>query len=234
MRSVPSVTTEYLDLVQYTLRGNAKFARHAEEMWPRAQALGTPNSPGRMEHLICVVDADKLVEVLPRVGAVPPRTADVPSWHASAEVRFIDHLRERAEHPATVHGLVLRWAKESLTLAAYDRPATRSKLGIDPSHPGVQQFLAGCVPPPQDVADPVFTDHYQHPITCVDKLRKSQGLPAVGKGTSMDDVLVALTAADIPVVCQRVPDVDRLVALAWQLAMGAPAATAGQRAGQDK
>jgi hypothetical protein len=220
----PPTATEYLELVQYTLAGNGKFAAHVETMWPRAQARGTANNPGPLAHLVCALDADRLAELIPAVGQIPAEPANVAGWHASAETRLTEHLRARATHPATVHGIVLRWAKESLTLAAYDLAAMKDKLGVDAAGPAVQRFLADCTPSPGGVPDGLFTDTFRKPVPCVDALREAQGLPGIGKGSSLDDVLFALAPTEVDVVCRRVPDVDRLLALAWRLALGVASA----------
>jgi hypothetical protein len=225
----PTNATAFIDLLQYTLRGNGNFGPHVQESWPRVSATGLPTNKGAIDHLICVADADRLPELLPGVSAAPQAAIEVSAWHASAEERFVAHLRGRAAKadPNRVHGIVLRWAKESLTLAAYDRRVIREWLGIDTSHPEVQAFLAECNPPPSGIADDQFTDTFRRPVSCVDQLRKASGLSPIGKGSSMDDVIMALDAEDMEAVARRVPDVDRLVSLAWRLATAPPSPPAG-------
>ncbi len=215
----PAAADDYLDLVQYTLRGNGKFARHVEDMWPRARALGVANDPGPLAHLICVVDGDKLSDLLPAVGQAPLHPDEVAGWHAAAERTFEEHLRARAtnDEPSTVHGIVLRWAKESLALAAYDRAAVADKLGVPGTDPELKAFLSRCKPSPDAVSSALFSDTYRRPVRCLDDLRNAQGLAPVGKGVALDDVIGAIRAEDVGVVCERVPDVDRLIALAWRL-----------------
>ena len=101
----------------------------------------------------------------------------------TAEQQFVNHLRAKSHKPATVHAVLLRWAKESLTLAAYDRPQASDKLGIQISHLDVQKYLAACSPPPSSVPDAIFTDTFRQPVDCTDRIRAAQGLPAVGKGS---------------------------------------------------
>ncbi|HEY2514526.1 MAG TPA: hypothetical protein VGI39_26865 [Polyangiaceae bacterium] len=213
----------YLELIQYTLRGNGRFAAHVESSWPRVRAQGVPASSGKIEHLICVVDADKLRQLLPATIEPPPHSPEaVAEWHIAAEAAFVEHLRGRAAggEPSTVHGLVLRWAKESLSLAAFDRIAAGEKLGVDTAHPRVVTLFERCNPDPRAVSDALFTDAYRRPIACMDDLRRASGLPAVGKGSELDDVINALAGEDVEAVCRRVPDIDRLLKLAWQLAAG--------------
>ena len=146
------------------------------------------------------------------------------AWLVTAEQQFQNHLRSKSHKPVTVHAVLLRWAKESLTLAAYDRPQAGDKLGLQILHPDVQKYLAACVPRPASIHEAVFTDTFRHPVACIDGILGAQGLPAVGKGSFMDDVVRALSGDDLAVVCARVPDVDRLLHLAWSLVTAPPPA----------
>jgi hypothetical protein len=151
------------------------------------------------------VDGDKLVDVLPSVGAIPLGPSSVDEWHEKAEPLLLSELRCRCEDAPvdTVHGIVLRWSKESVVLAAYDVATARSRLGIDLEEEKTAEFLAACAPPPASVADQDFTNTYRKPIRCIDGLRAARGLPAIGKGPEHDDTLNALTAVRKPSKTRR-------------------------------
>ena len=213
----PAGTTDNIDFLPFPVLGNGNFAPFVADDWPTAHARGFVNKPGPVEHVICVADADALHAHVPAMAPPPSLPADVGGWLTTAEQQFLSHLRAKSHKPATVHAVLLRWAKESLTLAAYDRPQAADKLGLQITHTQVQKHLAKCVPAPGSVHDAVFTDTFRLPVTCVDGILTAQGLPAVGKGAFMDDVIRALSGNDLAVVCARVPDIDRLLQLAWSL-----------------
>jgi hypothetical protein len=219
----PMSQPDYPELLFHTARGNGNFVRYAGKTWRNIRAKGLPNNPGAIDHLICVVDADKLSQLLPSTGRLPAAPEDVSDWHKSAETVFVELIRQACREssmpPDTVHGIALRWAKESVVLAAYDCYASKDKLGIDIERKEVAEFLAKCAPPPEQVKRSMFSNTYRHPVRCIDGLLKSQGLPVLGKGPEYDDVLLALKGEDLGKVCERVPDVDRLVNLVWGLAL---------------
>jgi hypothetical protein len=158
--------------------------------------------------------------------APPPAVpAAVGGWLKTAEQQFAGYLRTKSHAPSTVHAVLLRWAKESLTLAAYDRPQAADNLGIQISDPHVQTYLAACSPPPASVPARDFTNTFRDPVGCLDGILRAQGRSAVGKGSTMDDVIRALSGSDLTVVCARVPDIDRLLTLAWSLVTTPPPAT---------
>jgi hypothetical protein len=222
----PAGTTDNIDFLPFPVLGNGGFGRFITVDWPTAHAKGFPNEPGPIEHVICVADADALHPHVPRMAPPPLLPAAVGAWLAIAEPQFLGHLRAKSHHPATVHAVMLRWAKESLTLAAYDRPQAGDKLGLQIQHPAVQKYLAACARPPGSIPDAEFTDTFRQPVDCIDGALRAQGLSPVGKGSFFDDVIRALSGNDLAVVCARVRDVDRLLRLAWSLVAAPPPALA--------
>lgn len=207
----------------HTSCGNSKFERYVASTWPRARRAGVPRAPGPIDHLVCVVDADKLRDLMPSLPARPVDRAQVPAWHAQLDAAWQQKLRTWVDPsvPAScVHGLVLRWSRESVLLAAFDRQPMRELLGFDSEHPDVQKYLAiDCVPSPLSLTSSgAFTDAFFHPYGCLERAFAKQGLTLPRKNdTTMDDVLRALAKdrEHTQAVCTRVPDLDALVKLLW-------------------
>ena len=220
----PTSQPAYPELLFHTASGNGNFARYAGQTWRNVRAKGLPNSPGAIDHLVCVVDADKLAELVPAAGHPPVSVADVPRCHQTAEQAFVEKIRgacsKSSTPPHTVHGIALRWCKESIVLGAYDNAAFKDKLGIDVEKAGVAMFLAQCSPRPDQVEPRIFSDTYRQPVRCIDGLLKAQGLASLGKCPEHDDTLRALKGDSLGKVCERVPDLERLLRLVWRLAEG--------------
>ncbi len=220
-------------LLRHTTRGNAAFHRYASVTWPLVRARGLPGDPGPIDHLVCVVDADHLHDLLPNKIEPPPSQAvTAAAWHFAAQHTWQEHLRAQCDPsgppPSTVHGLALRWAKESLLLAGYDRPPMKAHLDVDIQREDIAKALAQCAPPPREVQDQHFTNTYRHPSRCLSLLRKKSGLGPLHKSApEIDDALSALAKDSLDTLRARVPDMDRLASLIWQLHRGeAPPAPA--------
>lgn len=206
----------------HTARGNGSFDRYVRLVWPLVRANGLPRNPGSIDHLICVVDGDRVHEHHEDISRPPTLPDEVTQWYISSEQAWENHLRDKCRDsapPGTVHGLILRWSKESLLLAGYDREPLREHLGIDLTSDAVQAFLARCQPLPADVADCNFTDTYRHPWRCLSGLRNARGLPVLSKNCpEMDDALRALAGSQHrATLYARVPDIDLLTRLIWKL-----------------
>ena len=218
----PSGIGVYPELLFHTARGNGKFLNYAASTWEKIRSKGLPNNAGPIDHLICVADGDRLADLVLGVTSPPEHANDVSGWLMTTEQSFEAHLRGGAGNssvpPSTVHGVVLRWSKESLLLGAYDRAAMKEHLDVDVQCAPVQTFLQKCVPPPTTVPTSLFSDTYRHPMRCIHALRKAQGLHDVNKkAADIDDVLRALSGTDLTVVCDRVPDMDRVLDRVWSL-----------------
>jgi hypothetical protein len=228
----PSPDADLPRVLRHTSRGSSAFDRYAHTTWPAIRARGLPADPGPVDHLVCVVDADRLHELLPaRVPHPPTEPTAVGAWHTAAEHGWREHLRAQCDPNgppvATVHGVVLRWAKESLLLAGYDEAAMEAHLDLAVGHPDVATALARCTPRPADVADARFTDTYHRPSKCLKQLREARGLaPLHKRAPEIDDALTTLARDSLAKVCSRVPDLARLAALVWELHRGAPEPTA--------
>ena len=226
----PGAAASFPQLLGHTSRGNGGFSNYVRRTWQNVRSTGLPNDPGAIEHLLCIVDADKLSELLPGIGPAPAAVSEIAAWHSGAERAFERHLRDQCAQgsapPASVHGIVLRWSKESLVLAAYDRSAMSDHLSIEVTHPGVATYLQSCLPVPATVAEGIFTDTFRRPRACVDGLSKARGRHSIPKNApEVDDALDALSSVDVSLVCSRTPDIDRIVVRVWELSAGAaPAA----------
>lgn len=227
----PAATPRFPEILFHTSHGNGSFKRYVASTWENVRSKGLPGNPGLIDHLICVVDGDKLHERL--MGTVPhPPAHDsaLPAWLAAAERAWQDHLRALCDKapPGTVHGRVLRWAKESLVLAGYDREAAKLHLGIDLQSPTVREHLARCSPDPQAVAPPLFSSTFRKPLRCLtglDGAQRAPRPPSLSKNApELDDALRALAREDSALVTARVPDIDRIADLVWQLAAPGPSA----------
>ena len=215
--------TAYPQVLSDTAHGDGNFARFVEKTWPNVRGKGVNRSVGPIDHLVCVTDGDRLSERLPDVAKPRPDPSDVLSWHASAEATWQVHLRSLAASTAapasTVHGMVLRWSKESLVLAGYNSGAAKDLLGIDASSAEGLATLAACDPHPASVEPKAFTDTFRRPLKCLSDLAPRRRLK---NSPEVDDALRALaaTASQRDVVCARVPDIDRIADRIWQLAAG--------------
>lgn len=217
-------------VVRHTSRGNARFARYVRDTWPLARARGVPLDARPIDHMICVVDADRLHELheLKDVVRKAPEAAATDDWHAAAERAWQDWLRSQCAPdgpPATtVHGLVLRWAKESVLLAGFDQPAWARILGIDTSAPAVQAELRRqCTPHPGEISNEVFTNTFRRPLPCLQLVRRACNLSRLDKNdVAIDDAVSALARESLSTILARVPDLARLTATIWTLHRGAP------------
>jgi hypothetical protein len=168
-----------------------------------------------------VADGDRLHEVFPSINPPPKSTHEVPAWHLKAEAEWQAHLRRLCDPSLsadTVHGLVLRWSKESLVLAGYDQAPLKEHLGIDYHSAEFQGAVVDCSPPVATVAETLFSDTYQRPLLCLRHVQQAAKRPPVEKNSpEIDDALKDLATRHLDPVCRRVPDIDRLVDLIWQL-----------------
>ncbi len=227
--AAPAPDAEVPAVLGHTTRSNGAFGRYARITWPAVRSRGMPANAGAIDHLVCIVDGDRLHDLLPAQIPGPPADATaVPAWHANAERAWQEHLRSHCDPggppETTVHGVVLRWAKESLLLAGYDQPAMEAHLGITADRPEVSTALSRCAPSqPQRVDDASFTDTFHRPSTCLDILRKACGQSALHKSApEIDDALRALGRDSLPTLRARVPELARVAALVWRLHLGAP------------
>lgn len=209
-------------ILGHTTEGNGRFAHYVGATWPRVRPAGLPTDRGTIDHLVCVLDGDRAHELVPAIAVPPKDAAATPTWHASAEAAWTAWLRQHASGggpPATtVHGVVLRWAKESVVLAGYDQPAA-THLEFAAEDPEVTTFLSEiCQPDPRSVSDAAFADTFHRPRHCVDALRKVRKLSPLAKNApAFDDAIRDLTRQSLSVVRARVPDLARLAELIWTL-----------------
>ncbi len=211
-----------------TSRGNGKFELLVSKTWPNVRGRGLPGNPGVLDHLVCVVDADKLCDLMPTLPAIPQRPEQIPGWHATAERAW--HAKVRGwggdSVPAgSVHGLVLRWSRESALLAGFDKEPFREHLQFDIENADVSAFLQkGCAPSPLALPEAgIFSDTFAHPHRCLERAFEKQKLRVPSKNDAvMDDVLRALARDYAEVVCTRVPDLDALARFIWRLSLPAP------------
>jgi hypothetical protein len=217
----PFGRTDYPKLLHHTAHGNGGFIPYVQSTWARIRTVGLPADPGSIDHLLCVADGDRIHECLPSIPKPPPSADEMPAWLADAEAKWQAHLRNQLSAggapPGTVHGRILRWCKESVLLAGYDIAAVAALLGVDPSAPAVQTFLAGCRPSPSTIVGAAFTDSFRRPLRCLEELSSASGSSRIAKNApEIDDALRAL-ARDSANVAARVPDLDHLADLSWEL-----------------
>lgn len=217
----PSGQARFPELSFHTSHGNGSFQRYASSTWENVRAKGLPGNPGAIDHLLCVVDGDKLHERIPSIARPP--AGDLSSWITSAERAWETHLRSLCvtAPPSTVHGGVLRWSKESLVLAGYDRASFARILGIDAQSSPVAEHLSRCSPIPSRVEAASFSNTFRAPLRCLGDLDSAQRSPRPGvlskNAPELDDVLRALARDDCASIAERVPDIDRLADSIWRL-----------------
>jgi hypothetical protein len=197
-----------------TANTNSAFARYVRETWPRVRAVGTPHDPRALDHVVFVIDGDAIHRLIPETAKRPRTAADVPRWHQQAETAWVRFLLSHAGPdvaPTSVHGVVLRWSRESVVLAGWDGLSASAALDIDLDHDEVKKVLAACDPNPARVAPAGFTDHFRAPLDCLNSLRRARGIPALDKNaTDVDDALRAMARSELPLLESRVPDIVRL------------------------
>lgn len=215
-------------VVNHTSRGSGGFAHYVQETWPRAHQRGVPLDPRPLDHVICVVDADRLHEL--KIVAQPPRDVNTMEvWHQEAERAWRGWLHSRCDPggpPATtVHGFVLRWSRESALLAGFDQPAWPESLGVTIDAPAVQAKLrADCKPHPSEVSDASFTNTFRRPLSCLQFVRQANKLSQIDKNDpAIDDALKALARRSLPTLLARMPDLASLATSIWSLHRGVPA-----------
>lgn len=227
----PPGATSFPHIVRHSPKSNGQFDRYVSKTWSNACRNGMPVDPGPIDHLICVIDADRLHDLI-GITKPPSEPTSVAAWHHEASSKWETWLRDRRDPagpaPSTIHGVVLRWCKESFVLAGYDQPLATLHLRIDLAHVGTAALLVGeCQPDPAKVADAAFTDTFRKPRPCLDAMRKAQKLSPIAKNApEIDDMLDALAKdrAGLAMLRARVPDLDRLAALIWTLHRGSPPA----------
>lgn len=218
-------------VVRHTSRGHGAFARYVHDTWPLARARGVPLDPHPIDHVICVVDADRLHE-LKVVATAPSEVSQTDAWHAKAEPAWRDWLHSQCDPDGpprtTVHGIVLRWAKESVLLAGFDQPAWARHIEVDISAPAVQAELRReCKPHPGEVPDASFTNTFRRPLSCLQLVRQACKLSRLHKSdVTIDDALYTLARESLPALLARMPDLARLTSLIWSLHDNGPAPAA--------
>lgn len=216
----------------HTAYGAGGFTRYVGSTWDNVRAKGLPRDEGPIDHLVCMVDGDRLHDHIKLVGRPPTAAASVPAWLETAEQTWQEHLRGLCNNApkATVHGRILRWSKESVVLAGYDRDPIKQTLGIDLQAVAVKEHLARCVPAPSTIENQDFSNTFRKPLRCLKELDEAQRAlrdSALAKNApDLDDALRGLVRTDCAIIAERVPDIDRLADLVWQLVMPAPLPTA--------
>lgn len=186
-------------------------------------------NPGSIDHMVCVTDADKLSDLLRTHVPPPPKAAgDVAAWHSSTERAWNSHLRNKCPQggpPITsVHGVVLRWSKESVLLSGYDQPSFAQHLDCGVAVPEIERFLKKCNPVPSTVDGDGFSNHFRNPMQCLRGLRKAANLPELPKNApQFEDALRKLGRESLGKLCERTPDISRLAELIWNLHTTVPA-----------
>ena len=224
---VPSVHTGFPQVLFHTSRGAGGFNRYVASIWDSVRARGLPLDKGPIDHLVCVVDGDKLHDHVEIIDRPPADAADVPAWLATAEQAWQEHLHRLCDNApkATVHGRVLRWSKESLVLAGYDCESMKTSLGIDTQTAAVTEHLARCVPAPPTIKGPEFSNTFRKPLRCLIELDGAQRAPRAAvlakNAPDLDDALRALAQNDCATIAERVPDIDRIAdnwdeVIAWR------------------
>jgi hypothetical protein len=228
--------TQKPTVVRHTSRGNTKFSHYVRATWPLARARGVPLDARPIDHMICVVDADRLHDLPDLKGVItkPPDVTATDDWHAAASRAWEDWLRSQClpDGPpvTTVHGLVLRWAKESVLLAGFDQPAWARHFQVDTSASAVQvELRRQCTPHPSEVPNEVFTNTFRRPLPCLQLVRRICNLGRLDKNdVTIDDAVSALARESLSTILARVPDLARLTSLIWALHRGAPESTKAQ------
>ncbi len=227
-KQAPSVEVSRPTVLHHTARSNTAFERYVETTWPKIRVRGLPINPGAVDHVVCVVDADKLSDLLRQMPPPPNAASGIVAWHATAEHLWNSHLRSKCppDGPtaASVHGVVLRWSKESVLLAGYDQASFAQHLDCDIATLEIEQYLKSCHPAPSEIDGEGFANSFRRPLQCLRGLRKAAKLAELPKNSpQFDDVLRKLGRECLGKLCERTPDIPRIAELVWKLHLTASA-----------
>lgn len=202
-------------LVHHAVEGVDAFPGFVERDWPRFRDVGFP-IPGKPkpERLVCVADAD--VVVAHRGLAISPGLArGSDAWLDAVDAAFTAQLRgQLAQNPDEVHGIAVRWSYESLVIASVGVDPALSRLAglngqVDPKK--LSDFLGQCKPDPRTTTD---FSVFGNPQGCLEQLARNQGWKLFKKGDDRKDQAVEeLSRNHLPLLLQRVPDLQRIGAL---------------------
>lgn len=201
-------------VLRSSARGNGGFV-------PFVESWTTAGDPSREEagFLVCVADADCADTEQCCPEADTPPEGDSTKWVEHASGLWTDKLRAAAAgDPERVHGRFLRWSKESLLIACYDFEEALSHAG-EFSVGSLREILGACDPAdPNDVEDARFMEVFRKPNSCMKIGVHTAGLSKYHKGGQQwDDVLDAVSEADLDKLEARVPDLRTLVDLIIRL-----------------
>lgn len=212
-----------------TSRGNGNFQHFVESTWPNVRPKGTPSNRGSIDHLVCVIDGDKLHEIVATaspITAVSDEVAKVQEWQRDAAVQWNSQLRAwapKSVDPSTVHGVVLSWSKESLLLAGFDREAFERVWAVDNSTTEHRAFIESCNPRPDVTKAEDFTARYRKPRKCLDQLLATHGTSLPSKSDPrIDDALKGLAREATSALYDRVESLRTLTELLWRLHRAEP------------
>jgi len=80
----PNTDASRPSVLNHTARSNTAFDRYVDTTWPKVSPRGLPMDPGPIDHLICVIDADKISDLLPKDVPRPPNdSSKVAIWNNS-------------------------------------------------------------------------------------------------------------------------------------------------------
>ena len=195
-----------------TARGDGGWKKHLTRDWERIQRAGIPNrGAGPLDHILYVCDADSASRVLEEVDS-PPRQGSTQDWHARATECFESNLKKLASDEDRVHGVLLRWHKETLLLAAHDQEEILRILNWEKvPGDGRTQLYANCEPRPDRVEDPDFIDTFRSTGECLGKFTQAFGVAKLRKSDPrVDDVLAKFGQAEIRLLMKRVLDIRNL------------------------
>lgn len=206
LRSLPTPTTQPLEITPFGVQGNGGFEPFLRQEWPIAATKGFLRSHGPIEHLICIADADRASEVC---SVEPPPHFPEPTepWVQRANQAWTQKLRATTPlAPERIHGRFLRWSLESLLIALHDVESVLRKLDCR-NRDGLSTYLATCDPRPTEVASTQFVERYRTPQKCLDKMLEAANAPRSRKGSvPRDDALDEGSRLALDRLKERVPD----------------------------
>lgn len=205
-----------------SIQGYGGLKSHVRRDWARMRAHGLPKSPGPIDHIIYVLDADVAHEFLD-IDPLPG-SESTDSWHRLASQALEGRIRGwSTRDPERAHGILLRWAKESLILAAHDIDEAIGLLNRDASVDRARESLyADCSPDPRRVEDADFIETFRSTKQCMEVVQASFGLGKLRKSDSRtSEVLRKAAGSDIHRLLGRIPDLralaEKIIALSHSI-----------------
>ena len=214
-----------VEIYKDSSNGNSKFDNYIQRSWPIAHRKGLLRS-GPIDYVVCVADADRATSCCHAVEPPPSPQEPVDSlnqWITTANTLWTDALRENASLAQDrIFGRFLRWSKESVVAACFDKPDILAELGsVDDDV--LKLYLKTCVPAaPAAISDDTFVHQFRKPQECLKSGARAVGIGPLSKSSSAIDIAIEkVSSLYLDTLLRRVPDLKLIAELLGELGKSA-------------